>query len=241
MPRAVVEQAIDRSRRRMGVQTLDLLQFHWWDYADASYLDALRHLADLQADGRIRHLALTNFDTEHLRIIRDAGIQIVSNQVQYSLIDQRPEVQMVPFCQEHGITLLDLRHRLRRPAVREVPGTTRAGPARTDHGLAPEVQADDRRLGRLGPVPGAAGGAGRIAAEAQGQHRQRRGAVDPGSAGGCRRDRRLPAGRVGAPGGQPTGVQPPADDEDRGRIEAVTRKGRNLFQRIGDCGDEYRG
>ena len=31
------------------------------------------------------------------------------------------------------------------------------------------------------------------------------------------------------------------DDEDRSRIEAVTRKGRNLFQRIGDCGDEYRG
>ena len=41
-----------------------------------------------------------------MRIIRDAGIKIVSNQVQYSLVDQRPEVQMVPFCQEHGITLL---------------------------------------------------------------------------------------------------------------------------------------
>src|SRR5262249_49106586 len=79
---------------------------HWWDYTDASYLDALRHLAALQAEGRIRHLALTNFDTERLRIIRDAGIKIVSNQVQYSLIDQRPEVQMVKFCQENGITLL---------------------------------------------------------------------------------------------------------------------------------------
>jgi hypothetical protein len=31
------------------------------------------------------------------------------------------------------------------------------------------------------------------------------------------------------------------DEDDRGRIAAVTRKGRNLFERIGDCGDEYRG
>ena len=31
------------------------------------------------------------------------------------------------------------------------------------------------------------------------------------------------------------------DEEDRSRIAAVTRKGRDLFKRIGDCGDEYRG
>ena len=49
---------------------------------------------------------MTNFDTERMRIIRDAGIKIVSNQVQYSLIDQRPDLQMVKFCQEPGLTLL---------------------------------------------------------------------------------------------------------------------------------------
>ena len=37
----LVQQAIDRSRRRMEVETIDLLQFHWWDYGDSSYLDAL--------------------------------------------------------------------------------------------------------------------------------------------------------------------------------------------------------
>jgi len=106
MTRSVVEDAIGTSLSRMGVKCLDLLQFHWWDYGDRSYLDALGHLADLQREGKIRHLALTNFDTERLGVIVDAGIRVVSNQVQYSLVDRRPEVKMAAFCQQHGITLL---------------------------------------------------------------------------------------------------------------------------------------
>jgi aryl-alcohol dehydrogenase-like predicted oxidoreductase len=33
-----------------------LLQFHWWDYNDASYLDALDHLSKLQSENKIKHL-----------------------------------------------------------------------------------------------------------------------------------------------------------------------------------------
>jgi aryl-alcohol dehydrogenase-like predicted oxidoreductase len=105
MTGAVVERAIDVSRRRMAVDRLDLLQFHWWDYADRRYLDALRHLAEMRDAGKIRHLALTNFDTERLRIIVDSGIRIASNQVQYSLVDQRPARRMAQFCAAHGIAL----------------------------------------------------------------------------------------------------------------------------------------
>ena len=96
MPRAVVEAAIATSRRRMATETLDLLQFHWWDYADRRYLDALAHLADLRDAGAIRHLALTNFDTERLAGILDHGIRVVSNQVQFSLIDRGPRCAWRP-------------------------------------------------------------------------------------------------------------------------------------------------
>ena len=106
MTRRVVEDAIGISRRRMGAERLDLLQFHWWDYRDQRYLDALRHLADLQSKGKIRHLALTNFDTERLAVIDGHGIKIVSNQVQYSLVDRRPAATMEAFCADHDITLL---------------------------------------------------------------------------------------------------------------------------------------
>lgn len=106
MTRRIVEDNIDISLRRMGLESLDLLQFHWWEYRDPNYLDALKYLAELQQEGKIKHLALTNFDTEHLKIVLDEGISIVSNQVQYSLIDRRPAVQMVNFCQQHHIKLL---------------------------------------------------------------------------------------------------------------------------------------
>jgi len=106
MTRRMVEEAIGASLRRMNVEALDLLQFHWWDYASDQYLAALDYLAQLQQAGKIKHLALTNFDAEHLQRIIEHGITIVSNQVQYSLIDRRPEVRMAPLCQERQVWLL---------------------------------------------------------------------------------------------------------------------------------------
>jgi len=41
MTRNIVESNIDVSLRRMNVEALDMLQFHWWDYEDSRYLDAL--------------------------------------------------------------------------------------------------------------------------------------------------------------------------------------------------------
>ncbi len=106
MSRIIVEERINLSLRRMGTPCLDLLQFHWWDYSDDRYLDALKHLMDLQAAGKIKHLGLTNFNTEYLQRVLDAGITIVTNQVQFSLVDQRPLVQMTKFCQANDIQLL---------------------------------------------------------------------------------------------------------------------------------------
>ena len=106
MTRQVVEGNIDISRRRMGMERLDLLQFHWWDYRDSRYLDALAILSDLRDEGQIREVALTNFDTQRMQDIADHGVRVASNQVQYSLIDRRPEVAMAGFCLSHGSSLL---------------------------------------------------------------------------------------------------------------------------------------
>ena len=104
--RSMVNKNIEKSLRRMNVGTLDLLQFHWWDYNNPYYIDALKYLSDLKDKGIIKHIGLTNFDTEHMQIIMDSGSKIISNQVQFSIIDRRPEVKMLSFCQRHNVSLL---------------------------------------------------------------------------------------------------------------------------------------
>jgi len=106
MSRNFVESAIKNSILRMNVDSLDLVQFHWWDYEDLGYLDALYHLTKLKDEGKIKHIGLTNFDTARMQIMMDAGYTIISNQVQYSVLDQRPQVEMDKFCKKHNIKLL---------------------------------------------------------------------------------------------------------------------------------------
>ena len=79
MTREIVEANIDISITRMGVPYLDMLQFHWWDYGDERYLEAMENLGELRDEGKIQHLGLTNFDTAHLRNVVDKGHEVVSN------------------------------------------------------------------------------------------------------------------------------------------------------------------
>ncbi|KVI09277.1 Aldo/keto reductase [Cynara cardunculus var. scolymus] len=106
MTSSYVQKNIDISRKRMDVASLDMLQFHWWDYANPGYLDALKHLTDLKEEGKIKTIALTNFDTERLQIILENGIPIVSNQVQHSIVDMRPQQKMAELCQLTGVKLI---------------------------------------------------------------------------------------------------------------------------------------
>ncbi|KAJ3691580.1 hypothetical protein LUZ61_020744 [Rhynchospora tenuis] len=101
-----VRDNINRSRRRMDVASLDMLQFHWWDYSNPGYLDALKHITDLKEEGKIKTVALTNFDTERLHIILENGIPVVSNQVQHSIVDMRPQQRMAELCQLTGVQLI---------------------------------------------------------------------------------------------------------------------------------------
>ncbi|KAI4322396.1 hypothetical protein L6164_022098 [Bauhinia variegata] len=106
MTSSFVRDSINISRKRMDVDSLDMLQFHWWDYSNPGYLDALKHLTDLKEEGKIKTVALTNFDTERLQIILENEIPIVSNQVQHSIVDMRPQQKMAEFCQLTGVKLI---------------------------------------------------------------------------------------------------------------------------------------
>lgn len=240
MTRQVIEGNLDISRRRMGMERLDLLQFHWWDYRDHRYLDALSHLADLRDEGWLREVALTNFDTRRMRDIADHGVRVVSNQVQYSLIDRRPEVAMAEFCQEQGSSLLAY-------------GTVCGG------------LLSDRYLGRPEPGPRELSTASlrkyKQMIDAWGGWDLFQGLLsvlrniadrhDASIANVAVRyvlDRPAVAGViVGARLGVAEHIADNArvfrirlDDADLEAIETVLSQSRDLFRLIGDCGDEYR-
>ncbi|KZV87327.1 Aldo/keto reductase [Exidia glandulosa HHB12029] len=108
--RQAVEAAVEErlARLRLQAASVDLLQFHWQNYDDKGYLDALHHLLALRDEGKIRAIGLCNFDTEHLIEVCEAlpPGSIVSNQVQFSLIDTRPLHGMCAACVKHGVKLL---------------------------------------------------------------------------------------------------------------------------------------
>jgi aryl-alcohol dehydrogenase-like predicted oxidoreductase len=101
-----VESIIDRSLQRLGLERLDLVQFHWWDYATPRYVEAALQLERLRRAGKIDRIGVTNFGTPQLREILDAGVPVFAHQLQYSLLDDRPAHSMAELCRNQGIALL---------------------------------------------------------------------------------------------------------------------------------------
>ena len=240
MTRRVVEDAINISLTRMGVKRLDLLQFHGWDYKNDGYLDALKHLSDLQQEGKIRHLALTNFDTERLSAIADHGVRVVSNQVQYSLVDRRPEVRMARFCSDHPMTLLAYGTLLGGLLSEKYLG--RPEPRRSELNTA-SLQKYKNMLDAWGDWP--------LFQELLAVFRQIadkhrvsianvgvRYVLDRPAVAGVIVGARLGVAQHLTDNARVFGVKLDADDFSM--IEAVLVRSRDLITLIGDCGDEYR-
>lgn len=104
--RPMVEAAINRSLGRLGVERLDLVQFHWWDYGRPRWLEVAGWLADLRTAGKIANIGGTNFDTNRMRAMVEGGVPLVSMQVQYSLLDARPEKAMAAAARDCGVSFL---------------------------------------------------------------------------------------------------------------------------------------
>lgn len=240
MTKQVVEKNIDISLKRMDTDCLDLLQFHWWEYRDSGYLDALGYLAELQKEGKIAHLALTNFDTEHLKIIIDAGIPIVSNQVQFSLIDRRPLVRMAQFCQENNIQLLAY-------------GTLAGGLLSEKYAHQPEPKRWDLSTASLGKYKNmidAWGGWGlfqellTVVARIANKHEvslanvAARYVLEQPAVAGVIIGARLGIAEHIEENGRIFNFQ--LDSQDYEQLDNILSRSRDLYPLIGDCGDEYR-
>lgn len=101
-----VEAIVDRSLKRLNLDRLHLVQFYWWDVARGRPVEVLSSLTRLQEKGKAAYLGTTNWDTDVMARFVDAGLDLVSAQVQYSLLDARPEGRFSQWCRDHAIQLL---------------------------------------------------------------------------------------------------------------------------------------
>jgi aryl-alcohol dehydrogenase-like predicted oxidoreductase len=100
-----VRNVIDTSLQRLQMEQLDIVQFHWWDYSVDRWLETAHWLEELRQAGKINRIGGTNFDTPHLLAIRKSGVPMSSMQVQYSLLDRRPEKTFIDVAQKENVAV----------------------------------------------------------------------------------------------------------------------------------------
>jgi aryl-alcohol dehydrogenase-like predicted oxidoreductase len=103
MPLApVVQQRARASARRLGVDTIDLYQVHWPNpfVPNGPTMDGMRRVID---EGLVRYAGVSNFPlTRWQDAERRLGRPVISNQVQYSLVQRKPERDLLPYAQQAG-------------------------------------------------------------------------------------------------------------------------------------------
>ena len=240
MSNSIVTHYIEQSLKKMDTDCIDLLQFHWWDYNDTSYLDVLHHLSKLQNEGKIKHLGLTNFDTKRVKIMIENDFHIVSNQVQYSILDNRAEKLMVSFFEKHNIKILSY-------------GTLLGGFFSEKYLDADEPHRGDLTTASLQKYKNMIDAWGgwqlfqellRVLNDIAKKHYcsianvATKFILDKPQVAGV-----IIGARLGIINHREDNIKTfdiKLDQKDISLIETITKKSNNLFEIIGDCGDEYR-
>ncbi len=84
-----VRLRIRKACDRLQVDKIPLVQFFWSNYDIKRYVDVALMLTELKEQGLIGEIGATNFDLKRLKELKEAGVPLVSHQVQLSCLDQR--------------------------------------------------------------------------------------------------------------------------------------------------------
>ena len=115
--------ACDRSRRRLGLDTIDVYLLHWrGEHPLEETVGAMHALA---ADGRIRRWGVSNFDVDDMEELAATGAGCATDQVWYSLGERHPEFALLPWLHARGMPLMayspiDQGRAARDPTLRQI-------------------------------------------------------------------------------------------------------------------------
>ncbi|MCC6147583.1 MAG: aldo/keto reductase [Anaerolineaceae bacterium] len=103
-------KALRASLKRLGLQAVDLYQIHW-PYPPVTVETWMDAMIEAHQEGLLRSVGVSNYDRQQMERAQNTltrkGIQLVSNQVEYHLLNRRIERNgLLKQCQGQGITLI---------------------------------------------------------------------------------------------------------------------------------------
>ena len=104
---AEVIASVEKSLQKLGVDRIDLYQLHWHNAA-VPITETMGAMQTLVDQGKVRFIGVSNFTVPQLKRAQSVmdKYRIVSNQVRYSLVERTVERDVVPYCLEHGMTII---------------------------------------------------------------------------------------------------------------------------------------
>lgn len=99
-----IRRECENSLKRLRIDAIDLYQIHWPD-PDPDLEEGWKTLAQLQKEGKVRWIAVSNFNTAQMERCRQIA-PITSLQPPYSAISPEVENEILPYCQKHGIGVI---------------------------------------------------------------------------------------------------------------------------------------
>ena len=100
-----IRQECEASLKRLKLDAIDLYQIHW-PVPDEELEEGWTTMADLQREGKVRYIGVSNFNVSQLeRALKIAPV--TSLQPPYSMINRSNESEILPFCLEHGIGVIN--------------------------------------------------------------------------------------------------------------------------------------
>lgn len=100
-----IREEIEDSLRRLEVDVIDLYQIHWPN-PDDDIEEAWTELAKLKEEGKVRWIGVANFDVIQMERVRSIA-PITSLQPPYSLIHRKAGEELLPYCLQHGIGVIN--------------------------------------------------------------------------------------------------------------------------------------
>jgi aryl-alcohol dehydrogenase-like predicted oxidoreductase len=100
-----IRRECEESLRRLQVEAIDLYQIHW-PVDGEDMLEAWSTMADLQHEGKVRYIGLSNFPVAEMQRLMEVT-RITSLQPPYSMINRSAETELLPFCEDNAIGVIN--------------------------------------------------------------------------------------------------------------------------------------